>query len=273
MILLMTATETYPNLREGGSTSTSPTLDRGGKDAHEGYGRLNLDAAADAVLKTYQTGTTLSDTLGKPPTPTDISVLGQRLAWARNVYLHQGTQYMFNLTVPAGVDYDLYLYNMTGNAYGEPVILAKSTEAVVGGFEDVAYTPSLSGTYYVVVKRASENTGFGQFTLTSSPSQAVYLLLTVEPDQATYTRGQSVDFVVNVFNRLNPSFESTLTLTVAGPSGYYFFDFQTISVVADAVWEYSFAWTIPDVAGTYVVEVSLVPPQLTTYDAAWLEAA
>ena len=58
MLLLMTATETYPNARESG---TSPTLERGGKDAQEGYGRVNVDAAADAVLKTYVTGTTVVD--------------------------------------------------------------------------------------------------------------------------------------------------------------------------------------------------------------------
>jgi subtilisin family serine protease len=54
MILLMTATETYPNLREAYTSAYSPTLDRGGKDVHEGYGRLNLDTAVDAILKTYQ---------------------------------------------------------------------------------------------------------------------------------------------------------------------------------------------------------------------------
>lgn len=103
-----------------------------------------------------------------------------------------------------------------------------------------------------------------------SPRQDVHLLLTVEPDQASYMSGQSVDFVVNVFNQLSPALESTLTLTVTGSSGYYFFDFQTISVAADAVSEFSFSWDIPDVAGTYVVEVSLVPTQLTAYDAVWL---
>jgi subtilisin family serine protease len=271
MLLLMTATETYPNLREAGTSSTSPTLNRGGKDVHEGYGRVNVDAAADAVLKTYQSGTTVSDTLGKPPTITDVSVLGQRLAWARNVYLHEGIEYSFDLTVPTGADYDLYFYNMTSNAYGEPVILTKSTTAAVGGFEEISYTPELSGTYYVVVKRARADTGVGPFTLTSSPSQTAHLFLTAEPEQATYAGGQSVDLVVNVFNQLNPSFESTLTLTVTGPDGYYYFDFQSISVTADSVWEYSFTWTIPDVAQIYVVETSLVPPQLTTYDVAWLE--
>ena len=84
MLLLMTATETYPNARESG---TSPTLERGGKDVHEGYGRINVDAAADAVLKTYWTGTTVVDSLGLPPKLSDISVVGQHLAWARNVEL------------------------------------------------------------------------------------------------------------------------------------------------------------------------------------------
>jgi hypothetical protein len=98
------------------------------------------------------------------------------------------------------------------------------------------------------IKDARADTGVGQFILTSSPSQAVHLLLTVEPNQATYTRGQSVDFVVNVFNRLNPSFDSTFTLTVTGPSSYYYFDFQRINVTADAVSECSFSWVVPGVA-------------------------
>jgi hypothetical protein len=262
-LLLMTATETYPFVREAGGASTSPTLDRGGKDVHEGYGRVNLDAAVEVAALTYSLGDVATGSFGASPL--------DRKCWARNVYLHQGTQYSFNLTVPAGADYDLYLYNMTGNAYGEPVILTKSTKAVVGGFENITYSPALSGKYYVVVKRARADTGVGQFTLMSSPSQAVHLFLTVEPDQASYTRGQSVDFVVNVFNRLNPSLDSTLTLTVTGPSGYYYYDFQNVTVAADAVREYSYSWDVPNVAGTYVVEVSLVPSQLTAYDAAWLK--
>ena len=270
MILLMTASETHPSLREGSTSAYSPTLDRGGKDVQEGYGRLNLDAAADAVLKTYQIGTTETDTLGMPPTTSNISVLGQKLAWARNVQLFSGFQYNFTLSVPSGADYDLYLYNTTGNAYGEPVILAKSTTATVGGFENITFTPSLTGEYYIVVKRATESTGVGQFSLTSSPKPAPYLLLTAEPNQASYARGQSVTFTVDVLNRLNPVLESTLTLTVTGPNSYYDFDFQNVSVAADSVQEYSFTWSIPDVAGTYVVEVSLIPARLTAYDAVWL---
>jgi subtilisin family serine protease len=54
MLLLMTSTETYPNGRE--QSSYSPTLDRGGKDSQEGYGRMNLDTAVDALTKSYLIG-------------------------------------------------------------------------------------------------------------------------------------------------------------------------------------------------------------------------
>lgn len=168
MILLMTATETYPNLRETKTGAYSPTLERGGKDDHEGYGRLNLDAAIDAILRTYAIGTTITDTLGMPPTITNISVLGQKLAWARKVQLHSQTEYNFTLSVPADADFDLYLYNSTGTTYGEPAIVAKSTTAATGGNEQIIITAPYAGTYYLVVKRATSATGAGTFTLTST---------------------------------------------------------------------------------------------------------
>lgn len=166
MILLMTATETYPNVREY-YTSDNPTLERGGKDVHEGYGRLNLDVAVDAVLKTYGIGSTVTETLGKPPTLSDISVLGQKLAWARKVQLVTDGTYNFTLAVPSGADFDLYLYNHTGTWYGEPSIVAKSINATTGGFEQIIFTPPYDGTYYLVVKRAVAATEGGTFSLES----------------------------------------------------------------------------------------------------------
>ncbi|MFX1498856.1 MAG: S8 family serine peptidase, partial [Promethearchaeota archaeon] len=50
-LLLMSATETYPLLRETYDPSYSPLLNRGGKDAHEGYGRLNVDVAIEAYTQ------------------------------------------------------------------------------------------------------------------------------------------------------------------------------------------------------------------------------
>ena len=86
-----------------------------------------------------------------------------------------------------------------------------------------------------------------------------------------YNKGQLVTLIVNVLNQLNPPLDSALTLTVTGPGNYYYYDFQSINVGADSVSEYSFVWSAPVVIGTYAVEVSLVPAQLTAYDAKWLE--
>ena len=104
-----------------------------------------------------------------------------------------------------------------------------------------------------------------------SLTEPVHLMLFVSPLQQAYAGGETLTLAVTVFNEFNPSFNSTLTLTVTGPDGYYSYDFSQISVGADAVEEYSFVWVVPNVAGTYVTEVSLVPPQLTVYDVVWLE--
>jgi len=90
------------------------------------------------------------------------------------------------------------------------------------------------------------------------------------PAYHVYSSVRAVTVVVTVLNQLNPSLDATLTLTVTGPNNYYYFDFQSVNVTADTVGECWFSWNIPDVAGTYVVEASLVPPQLTAYDAVWL---
>lgn len=177
LILLMTATETYPNLREANTSSVSPTLDRGEKDVHEGYGRVNLDAAVDAILKSYNVGSVVTDTLGQPPTIANTSSLGERLAWARNVQLVGGTDYSFSLNVPDGADYDLYLYDSAGTAYGEPVTIDKSTNATSGGTEQFWVNAPYSGTYYLVIKRATEVSGSGTFTLASSGARSVIVTL------------------------------------------------------------------------------------------------
>jgi subtilase family serine protease len=104
----------------------------------------------------------------------------------------------------------------------------------------------------------------------ASVTPTVSLLLSEDPSQATYASGQSVNLDVTVFNQPNSWLNSTLTLTVTGPKNYYYYNFQAISVTANTVWEYSFTWSTPSVAGKYVVEVELVPPLLTAYDTAWL---
>ena len=98
-----------------------------------------------------------------------------------------------------------------------------------------------------------------------------HLLLSVQPNQVTYTESKSITLAVEVLNQLNPAFNSTLTLTVTGPNSYYYFDLQPISIPAGSVVQSSFSWVTPNVTGTYIAETGLAPAQLTAYDAAWLK--
>lgn len=152
MIILMTAFETN-HLGESGNT---PPLNRGGKDTVEGYGRVAADAAVEAVTLNYTIGSTESDSFGTNPEDKKV--------WARQVHLVEGN-YSFNLTVPAGTDYDLYLYNSTHNGTGEPVIMDSSTSAVVGVDENIFLQSSSTATYYLVAKWVS---GTGSFDMDSS---------------------------------------------------------------------------------------------------------
>jgi subtilase family serine protease len=158
------------------------------------------------------------------------------------------------------------------NATGSWVQTATNATAVVNGTQNtLSYALHSLGTVLwnvEVFNSAGGAFASSNYTLTIT---AVHLLLTEEPAEATYTAGQSVTLTVDVLNQLNPPLNSTLTLTVTGPSGYYDFDFQTVNVTANSVDDYCFTWTVPSVAGTYYVQVELVPPQLTAYDAAWLQ--
>jgi predicted esterase/3',5'-cyclic AMP phosphodiesterase CpdA len=98
-----------------------------------------------------------------------------------------------------------------------------------------------------------------------------HLLLNVQPNQEIYARGQPLILSVTVLNQANPALEGILTLTISGSGKYCYLDFQAINVTADSVREYSFEWNMPNVAGTYVLEVNIVPTQLTAFDAAWLK--
>ena len=122
--------------------------------------------------------------------------------------------------------------------------------------------------------QAKDNNGvtFDEVTIEAGVS-AAHLLLTVDPFDGEYVGGEQLSFRVSVFDEQSPAFDSTLSLTVSGPNGYYVFDFQNIAVAADCVEEFSFDWVVPEAAGTYVVEVGLMPAQLTAYDAVWLKVS
>ena len=58
-----------------------------------------------------------------------------------------------------------------------------------------------------------------------------------------------------------------MSLIITGPDNYYHFDSQSINIATDSVNIFSFAWNIPAVAGTYGVEVNLVPIKMSAFDA------
>ncbi|MFX0212293.1 MAG: S8 family serine peptidase, partial [Candidatus Hodarchaeota archaeon] len=146
-LILMTANEIYSD-------------DRGGKDPVEGYGRLNIYAAIEAIENTYGIGTLVNGTL--------FSELGKRKVWVQNVTLTIGTNYSFEITVPNGADFDLFLYEPEPDQFGEPVIAAKSTNSEPGIDEKIIYTPKKNGTHYLVVKTSFTNAASGTFNLTST---------------------------------------------------------------------------------------------------------
>ncbi|MCF2137529.1 MAG: Ig-like domain-containing protein [Candidatus Thorarchaeota archaeon] len=144
------------------------TINRGGKDTVEGYGRVNADAALEAYLYEHTIGTSESATI----VTGDIG----RKAWARHLTLTSGTTYTFNLDVPAGADFDLYLYDGSYDTYGEPILLAKSINFATGASEHITFTPSSTGTYYIVVKYIRGSGGtftFSSQSGTSFPSVSI----------------------------------------------------------------------------------------------------
>ena len=176
----------------------------------------------------------------------------------------------------APVAINLAASDADGDALSYQIVASPSHGSLSGTAPNLTYTPNPgytgldSFTFKANDGLADSNIATVTVNVTAKPESA--LLLTATPNQASYIRGQPVTLTVNVFNQLNPPLESTLTLTVTGSDNYYYFDFQPISVSADTVREYSFVWVVPNVAGTYIVEVELVSPQLPAYDAVWLKA-
>ncbi len=153
-ILLMTATETYGLQREL-YNSYSPTLERGGKDVHEGYGRINIDAAIEAWTENLTKPLANSINISVWLNTSQYNPYGKH-AYAGYVNLDKDESVVFNLTVPDGADYDLYFYNNTPNDYGEPDLIASSTSSAKGGNEIINYIVNHAGKFFLVVKAIGE---------------------------------------------------------------------------------------------------------------------
>lgn len=194
-IILACAAETYPLLREENTTQYSPTLDKGGKDIHEGYGALDAQCAVNLALSlgsgnAVLPGSVISEYLrtgtayhanfsgGVWNLPYGPSAWGSRASFTESFKLSNGTTYnpqygialYLNTSKNSDADFDLYLYSIQGDNYGQPQILASS----VNGFginESVTFTPANAGAsdVFVVVKRAREDSIGGNFALSIGP--------------------------------------------------------------------------------------------------------
>ena len=260
MIVSMTAFEV-----QSGESTNVPPLNRGEKDDKEGYGRICADAAIEAVTITYELGKVASDTLGFGPSDKKV--------WARQVSLTGGTNYEFNLSVPSGADYDLYLYNGEPDSYGQPVILSKSVNAVSGAEEIIEYTPTESGTCYIVVKWVS---GSGTFNLTSTTDHDV-AVVSVEPSTARVYAGQTINITVVAENEgmntetfnVTVKYENT-TMGIVGTIGT-----QTVTNLASGTnTTLTFSWNTSVTACvnyTINAEASVVPGENDVSDNTFID--
>jgi len=218
-IILISAYETYPLIREFNATY-SPTLDKGGKDVHEGYGAVDAYAAVLLALTTGEgrallPGSIVSGELrpgvvygssgvanGSYNVPFGHSVYAWRVHVVPYVTVNlpdgvvdQQVTYVVTLVAqtsdPANTDFDLYAYNITPNKYGEPIILANSTAGMGATTEMIVLDGLLfnntNGDFIVAVKRAREDSAGGAFTLIIGP----YMKLTGYDDFGTPVEGQA----------------------------------------------------------------------------------
>ena len=136
------------------SDSNIPTLNRGGRDLVEGFGKIHADAAIEAFLKSYIPGTNVSGYLGNTPSSPQ--------AWARKVELAAMIEFTAGIEMDSTADFDLYLYDPSVDMTSSNGYLVKSTTNGKGLPENIVYTPSSSKTAYLVIKRVS---GYGNFEL------------------------------------------------------------------------------------------------------------
>ncbi|MFX1530476.1 MAG: S8 family serine peptidase [Promethearchaeota archaeon] len=170
-ILLMTATETNMQREDDPFTSEdesnySPSfsfspLNNGLKDIHEGYGRINIQAAIEALRKSLLVNTSVNGNLiSSQENPKGAHV------FARQIELIEDQQYLFNLSIEnTDADFDLYLFANTSDQYGEPILL-ESSRKWFSDFDYFYFIPKENQTNCIITVKAIE--GASDFILNVS---------------------------------------------------------------------------------------------------------
>ncbi|MFX1389324.1 MAG: S8 family serine peptidase [Promethearchaeota archaeon] len=170
-ILLMTASETNLEREEDPLTEVdeidySPTLSSGPltfglKDIHEGYGRLNIEAAVEALTKSVEVNEFIYGNL----ISSQENPLGTHV-FARQINLNKDTQYSFNLSVSEPeANFNLLLFSNESNKFGEPILL-QSSRKWYGDFDSFYFTPKYNQTNCILIIKAIE--GQSDFNLNIS---------------------------------------------------------------------------------------------------------
>ena len=198
-ILLMTASETNMEREDDPSTEKdesnySPSLFNGFlnsiKDEHEGYGRLNVQAAIDALTKKVEINTSVSSNL----TSSEISPLGDHV-FARKVSLKKDVQYLFELSeIDSGVDFDLFLYSNESNRFGEPLLL-ETGQKWYGDFNYVYFTPKSNQTNCILIVKAIEGKSGFQLNISTVLNEYVPRL---EVPEIAYYGGSKNNTVISL---------------------------------------------------------------------------
>lgn len=130
------------------------------KDRVEGYGRIEAKGAMSALDATVsaQDLSLYSFSFGS-------SIYDQK-TFVKSVSLSSEKEYNFNMAVPSGADYDLYLFSGVPDSNGEPLLLASSALINSPTERIIDFVPIYTGSYYLVAKWIS-GSGSSNFTLES----------------------------------------------------------------------------------------------------------
>jgi hypothetical protein len=180
--LLATATEVRHG--RGWASPGEPGRAEQPWDHVEGYGRVNADAALEAVAASWTVDgqAQLGDALSAAPTG--------RQAWARRLQVPRDTPVHLRLEMPAGADFDLQVYEpFVDDELAAPVPIASATNSPAGRTERVSFSRERTGPVLVVVKRLD---GEGAFTLTALVGPDACDEIDVHPPAGTCTAGRGV---------------------------------------------------------------------------------